>query len=85
MSTLVGEGLDTALFVGIAFYGVLPNELLMAVFISNYIFKCGVEILFTPLTYKIVGFLKKTENEDFYDHDTNFNPFFAGQRSNVKG
>ncbi|OGF25297.1 transporter [Candidatus Falkowbacteria bacterium RIFOXYB2_FULL_47_14] len=85
LSTLVGEGLDTALFIGIAFYGILPNELLMTVFISNYIFKCGVEILFTPVTYKVVAYLKKSEGEDHYDHDTNFNPFFAGQRSNVKG
>ncbi|MFH0892545.1 MAG: queuosine precursor transporter [Candidatus Falkowbacteria bacterium] len=85
LSTLVGEGLDTALFIGIAFYGVLPNDLLATVFVSNYIFKCGVEILFTPVTYQVVAYLKKSEGEDYYDHDTNFNPFFAGQRSNVKG
>ncbi|MFH1427174.1 MAG: queuosine precursor transporter [Patescibacteria group bacterium] len=74
-STLFGQGVDTLLFVLIAFYGVLPTSLLIAVIISNYIFKCGVEILFTPLTYKIVGFLKKKENEDYYDVQTNFNPF----------
>jgi len=74
-STLVGEGIDTSLFVLIAFCGVIPAGLLLVVFISNYIFKCGVEILFTPLTYKIIGFLKKKENEDYYDDDTNFNPF----------
>lgn len=74
-STLVGEMVDTSLFVLIAFYGVLPTSLLITVFVSNYIFKCGVEILFTPVTYKIVRFLKKNENEDYYDRDTNFNPF----------
>ncbi|MFH1822103.1 MAG: queuosine precursor transporter [Patescibacteria group bacterium] len=74
-STLVGQGVDTIIFILIAFYGVLPTSLLIAVIISNYIFKCGVEILFTPLTYKIVGFLKKKENEDYYDIQTNFNPF----------
>lgn len=74
-STLVGEGIDTVLFVGIAFYGVLPNSLLLAIFVSNYIFKCGIEILFTPLTYKIVSFLKKNEGEDYYDKKTDFSPF----------
>jgi len=74
-STLIGEGIDTVLFIMIAFYGVMSSNLLIAVFISNYIFKCGVEILFTPVTYKIVGFLKKKENEDYYDDKTNFNPF----------
>jgi uncharacterized integral membrane protein (TIGR00697 family) len=74
-STLVGEGLDTLLFVTIAFLGVLPASLLFAVIISNYIFKCGVEIVFTPLTYRIVGFLKKQEQEDYYDYQTKFNPF----------
>lgn len=74
-STLVGEGLDTMIFVLIAFWGVLPNELLWTVIISNYIFKVGIEVLFTPLTYLITGFLKKREHEDFYDQNTDFNPF----------
>jgi uncharacterized integral membrane protein (TIGR00697 family) len=74
-STLVGEGFDTIIFVTIAFTGVLSPSLLVAVLISNYIFKCGVEIIFTPLTYKIVGFLKKREDEDYFDLQTNFNPF----------
>lgn len=74
-STLIGEGLDTLLFVLIAFLGVLPTSLLFAVLISNYIFKCGVEIVFTPLTYRIVAFLKKHEQEDYYDYQTKFNPF----------
>jgi len=74
-STLVGEGLDTVLFCLIAFWGILPSGLLLTIIISNYIFKCGVEVLLTPLTYKIVGFLKKSENEDYYDRETKFNPF----------
>jgi queuosine precursor transporter len=74
-STFVGEGVDTLLFVLIAFFGVISNGLLMVVIISNYIFKCLVETAFTPLTYRIVNFLKKKENEDFYDYKTNFNPF----------
>lgn len=74
-STLVGEGVDTLLFCMIAFYGVFPNDLLIAVIISNYIFKVGVEVLLTPITYGIVGFLKKREGVDVYDKGTNFNPF----------
>jgi queuosine precursor transporter len=74
-STLVGEGLDTLLFCTVAFYGILPLPVLISVILSNYIFKCSVEILFTPFTYLIVGFLKKKENEDVYDKGINYNPF----------
>lgn len=74
-STLVGEGIDTILFCLIAFYGLMPDTLLMAIIISNYIFKCSVEILFTPITYIFVGFLKKKEHEDHYDRGISYNPF----------
>jgi uncharacterized integral membrane protein (TIGR00697 family) len=74
-STLVGEGFDTMIFVLIAFWGVLPTELLWTVIISNYIFKVGVEVLFTPVTYAVTAFLKKREHEDYYDNNTDFNPF----------
>lgn len=75
VSTLVGEGLDTLLFVVIAFYGLMPMSLLITLIISNYIFKVGVEVLFTPLTYAVTRFLKRTEKEDYYDRETKFNPF----------
>jgi len=75
VSTVVGEGFDTIIFVLIAFYGVLPSDLLIAIVISNYIFKVGVEILFTPFTYMIVYLLKTSEETDVYDKNTNFNPF----------
>ena len=74
-STLVAQGLDTAIFLLIAFYGVWDNGLLWTVFVSNYVFKVGVEILFTPVTYAVVAFLKRAENEDYYDLETRFNPF----------
>lgn len=74
-STLFGEGVDTVVFLLVAFWGVLPIELLISIAISNYIFKVGIEVLFTPATYGIVGFLKRKENEDYYDVDTDFNPF----------
>lgn len=74
-STLVGEGVDTLLFVIIAFAGVYPPALLVSVIVSNYVFKTGIEITATPLTYQIVRRLKRAEHEDYYDYGTNFNPF----------
>ena len=74
-STLVGEGIDTLFFVGIAFTGTIPGGTLMALIISNYVFKVSFEVVATPLTYWVVGFLKKNEKVDIYDYKTNFNPF----------
>lgn len=74
-STLVGEFIDSILFIVIAFWGILPSSLLITLIISNYIFKTVVEIIFTPATYKVVKFLKEKEGEDYYDTNTNFNPF----------
>ena len=74
-STIIGEFIDSILFILIAFFGVFPNSLLITLIISNYIFKTCVEVLFTPLTYRVVSFLKKKEHEDYYDIGTNFNPF----------
>jgi queuosine precursor transporter len=74
-STVVGELVDSAFFISIAFFGILPNYLLITLVISNYLFKTAVEILFTPVTYKVVKFLKKEESGDYYDKDTKFNPF----------
>ncbi len=74
-STLAGEGLDTLIFCLIAFFGILPTPLLLTVIFSNYIFKCGIEILFTPVTYRIVSFLKRSEGVDVYDRGISYNPF----------
>ena len=74
-STLVGEGFDSLLFYPIAFYGEWPNEVLVTVLFSNYILKCAWEALMTPLTYRVVAWLKKAEKEDFYDRETDFTPF----------
>ena len=73
------EGIDTLLFCVIAFYGTFSNQLLMTIILSNYIFKCGFEAVATPVTYKIVGFLKRSEQVDYYDIGTNFNPFAIAQ------
>jgi len=82
-STLVGEFVDTVLFVAIAFLGApgYPTRLLSAIVVSNYVFKVGAEVLFTPATYAIIGFLKRREREDFYDHQTDFNPFKFSART----
>ncbi len=74
-STFAGEFVDSLIFYPIAFLGVWSTEQVVSVMIGNYFIKVFWEILATPLTYKIVGFLKRTENEDFYDKETNFNPF----------
>lgn len=76
-STVLGEGVDSMLFYPLAFWGtgIVPNELLPALMLSQWIGKTLVEVAFTPLTYRVVGFLKRTENEDFYDRDTDFTPF----------
>jgi uncharacterized integral membrane protein (TIGR00697 family) len=72
-STLVGEGVDTLVFVTVAsLAGVFPWVIFPSLVITNYLFKCGVEILMTPVTYWVVGFLKKAENEDYYDRQTRF-------------
>ena len=77
-STLVGELVDTVMFVVVASaFGVFPWSLFLALTVTNYLFKCGVEALMTPVTYGVVGFLKRAENEDYYDKETNFNPFVA--------
>jgi len=74
-STLVGEGVDTLLFVMIAFAGTMPGALLGSIIISNYVFKVGVEAVMTPVTYRVASFLKRVEHEDVYDVGTDFNPF----------
>ncbi|RUT12935.1 transporter [Chroococcidiopsis cubana SAG 39.79] len=74
-STLVGQVLDTVIFILIAFFGIVPNSVIWALIVSNYLFKCGIEILFTPMTYMVTNWLKRQEQEDYYDTNTNFNPF----------
>lgn len=74
-STLVGELVDTLAFVTIAFYGVLPGDLLLAVMVSNYIFKVGVEVLATPFTCLVVRTLKRREGVDVFDWGVSYNPF----------
>jgi uncharacterized integral membrane protein (TIGR00697 family) len=76
-STIVGEAVDSALFYPLAFYGsgIIPDDKLPLVMLAQFVAKVAVEVLFTPVTYKIVAWLKRAENEDYYDRKTDFNPF----------
>ena len=74
-STVVGEAVDSIVFYPVAFLGVWDRNLVLQVMISNYIIKCTWEALITPVTYRVVNFLKRAEQEDYYDHKTNFTPF----------
>jgi uncharacterized integral membrane protein (TIGR00697 family) len=75
-STILGELVDTLVFVTIAnLFHVFPWSLFLTLVITNYIFKVSIEVLMTPFTYIVVAKLKKAEHEDYYDRQTNFNPF----------
>lgn len=77
-STLVGQAVDTSVFIGIAtLLGVFTPEMVAGLIVTNYVLKVGVEVLFTPLTLRIVNWLKRAEDSDPFDRDTNFNPFRA--------
>lgn len=78
-STIVGEFVDTAFFCTIAFYGVIPPGQLINYTLTGYFYKTAVEIVMTPVTYLIVGFLKRKEQVDWYDRGTDFNPFHLGK------
>ena len=76
-STIFGEGVDSVLFYPLAFYGagIIPDEKLPSVMVVQFIAKVSVEVVFTPITYAVVGWLKRAEQEDYYDRDTRFTPF----------
>ncbi|MBK7765529.1 MAG: queuosine precursor transporter [Sulfuritalea sp.] len=74
-STLVGEAVDSGLFYVIAFYGIWPDAQVATIALAQYLLKTSWEVVMTPVTYRVVAFLKRAEQEDWYDHDTNFNPF----------
>lgn len=74
-STIVGQLADSAIFYPVAFAGIWEAGTLVKVVVFNWMFKVGVEVLMTPATYAVCGFLKRAEKEDFYDTDTDFTPF----------
>lgn len=74
-STICGEFVDSSLFYVIAFYGIWSDRQLLTVIVAQYALKTAWEVVMTPVTYKVVNFLKQKENEDYYDRGTDFNPF----------
>lgn len=74
-STIVGQGVDSLIFYPVAFAGLWETATLLKVSIVNWVFKVMIEVVFTPLTYLIVGFLKRAEREDYFDRQTDFTPF----------
>ncbi len=76
-STIFGEGVDSLIFYPLAFYGtgIIPNDKLPTVMFAQFVAKVSVEVVFTPVTYAIVGWLKRAEHEDYYDRGTRFTPF----------
>jgi len=76
-STLIGQGADSAVFITIAFAGIIPGSGLLQAILSQWFLKTAYETIATPLTYIVVNALKKVESEDYFDRDTDFNPFIA--------
>lgn len=74
-STVVGQGVDSLIFYPLAFWGVWENSLVLTVMATNYLLKVGWEAALTPVTYKVVGFMKRAEGLDVYDAGTDFTPF----------
>lgn len=74
-STLVGEGIDTVIFITISFLGVVPTGVLVQMILFQYFFKVTYEVAATPLTYMVVGWLKRKEGIDVYDYGVKYNPF----------
>jgi uncharacterized integral membrane protein (TIGR00697 family) len=76
-STVLGEGVDSLIFYPLAFWGsgLIPDDKLPQIMLVQFISKVAVEVAFTPLTYAVVGWLKRAEQEDYYDRNTDFNPF----------
>jgi queuosine precursor transporter len=73
-STLVGEGLDSLVFISLAFIGTIPSSAMLAAILTQWLLKSAYEIIITPFTYLAVNFLKRKEGLDIFDHDTRFNP-----------
>jgi conserved hypothetical integral membrane protein len=79
-STIIGEGLDTIIFITIAFFGSMTNAVLLSMILAQYIFKVSYEVIFTPITYLVVDWVKQKEEIDEYDDDVKYNPFSLGVR-----
>ncbi|HSH83459.1 MAG TPA: queuosine precursor transporter [Herpetosiphonaceae bacterium] len=73
-STVIGQGLDSLIFVAIAFWGIIPPAAILSAIVTQWLLKVAYEVLVTPLTYAVVNFLKRREGLDVFDRDLSFNP-----------
>lgn len=78
-SSVIGEGLDSAIFITIAFAGIIPSQGLVTAVVTQWLVKTAYEALATPVTYAVVGWLKRAEGIDTFDRDTRFNPLALGE------
>jgi len=78
-STLIGQGLDSLVFITLAFWGTIPATGLLSAIVTQWLFKSIYEIIATPFTYAAVNALKHREGIDVYDYDTRFNPFLVNE------
>ena len=74
-STVVGQGIDSIIFYPLAFLGIWSNTQVISVMITNWLLKVGWEVVLTPVTYAVVGWLKRKEGVDIFDEGTDFSPF----------
>jgi queuosine precursor transporter len=74
-STLIGEGADSIVFITLAFMGTVPQDQVVNLIVTQWLFKSAYEVIATPITYAIVNYLKRVEHEDYYDYHTDFTPF----------
>jgi len=77
-STVVGQGVDTVLVVTLTFAGRYPVRTLVNIILTGYLLKVGYEVIATPITYAVVGWLKRSEHADAFDRNEDFNPFHIG-------
>ena len=80
-STVTGQAVDTAVVVTVAFAGTQPVPMILRMVLSSYLIKVAVEVVATPVTYLVVGWLKAAEGVDAYDRHTDFNPFALQRES----
>jgi hypothetical protein len=82
-STVVGQAVDTTVVMFIAFYGTRSNMVIVKLIVSGYLIKVVYETLMTPATYAVVNFLKRSEDADYFDYETNFSPFATGEKKSL--
>ncbi len=84
LSTIVGEAFDTVIFISISFFGTMDNKVLLQMMLYQYLFKVCYEVIFTPITYLVVNWLKKKEGIDTYDHDIKYRILFEKKKDKAE-